>query len=70
MLRKTINASSEPVVGRLGILEAQLRDLHGRIHRGEPIERNQHGESGSRKAMEGNDHWESRRWKTKSYRTR
>src|SRR5712691_3461898 len=42
-------------------LEARLRDLHGRNHR---------GASGSRNPMEGNDHWESRRWKTKSFSPR
>ena len=42
-------------------LEARLRDLNGRIHR---------GESGYKNPMEGNDHWALRRWKTKSYSTR
>ncbi len=45
-------------------LEARLRDLHGRIHRGN--ERNRRGESGYRNLMEGNDRWALRRWKTKS----
>ena len=49
-------------------LEAQLADLHGRVHGGR-IERSLPREPTSRKPMDDNVPWASRPWRTRSFST-